>query len=233
MPGGGSIMRGPPLSLLSLVLFSAKSTRILEDPSRSPLSLIARSTAAVSTYSTWQNIVPPRLLWSRRTSLISPHLLKRSTIISSVASLGRPPIQTVLQPSGLTDSGGPPRWLLLLSLPTRYAAMGLSSAKSRRMGTPLTAVPASSTALSTASVSMNFMCPNCPLRNWFTRKDIISILPQLSKRSIKSCSVASMETSPTHRVWPFAGLMLFGRYRRLLGASAWPFGLSATLSMYA
>lgn len=216
MPGGGSIMRG---LLPSFVLFSAKSTRILEEFSRSPLSLIARSTEEVSTYSTWQNIVPPRLLWSRRISLISPHLLNISTICSSLTSLGRPPIHTVLQPSGLTDSGGPPRcWLL--SLPTRYAAMGLSSAKSRRMGTPLTAVPASSTALSTASVSRNFMCPNCPLRNWFTRKDIISIFPQGSKRSIRSCSDASMETSPTQSVWPFAGLTLFGRYRRLLGASA-------------
>jgi len=139
--------------------FSAKSTRILEQFKRSPDKRTARSTELVSAYSTWQNKVPLRLLQSSLTSLISPQRSKSPWIISSLASLGKPPTQTVLQSSGFVDSG------TARSLPTRYACIGLSSAKSKRIGTPLIGVPAKSTALSTASVSKNFMCPNCPFRS--------------------------------------------------------------------
>jgi len=158
MPGvkrGSMGLLGPG----SCLRFSAKSTRILEQLSRSPESLTAPSTAMVSTNSTWQKSVPLRLLLSRRISLISPQRSKRVLIMSSVASLGKPPTHTVRQSTGLVDSG------TARSFPTRYAASGLSSAKSTRIGTPRTGVPASSAALSTASVSQNLTWPNCPFLN--------------------------------------------------------------------
>mmetsp|Transcript_49361 Transcript_49361/g.95436 ORF Transcript_49361/g.95436 Transcript_49361/m.95436 type:complete len:214 (+) Transcript_49361:866-1507(+) len=157
-PGVKSGSRGL-LAPGSCLRFSAKSTRILEQLSRSPESRTAPSTAMVSANSTWQKSVPLRLLLSNRTSLISPQRSKRSLIISSVASLGKPPTHTVRQSMGLVVSG------TALSFPTRYAASGLSSAKSTRIGTPRTGVPASSAALSTASVSQNFTWPNWPFLN--------------------------------------------------------------------
>jgi len=141
--GGSGIF----LALGSCFRFSAKSTRIFELLSLSPERRTARSTAELSTYSTWQKNVPLRLLLSSRTSLMSPQRSKREWIISSVASPGSPPTHTVRQSSGLEDSG------TLRSLPTRYAARGLSSAKSTRIGTPFKGVPAISAALSTASES--------------------------------------------------------------------------------
>lgn len=154
-PSGGPFLAGGPIP----PLFSAKSTLIFDDPKRSPDKRMARSTQLVSANSMWQNSVPFRLLLSSRISLTSPHLPKYSRSSSSEISPGRPPTQIVRQSSGFCVSG------TLLSLPTRYAAKGLSSAKSTRIGTPLTGVPAIAAALSTASVSKNFMCPNLPFRS--------------------------------------------------------------------
>mmetsp|Transcript_65856 Transcript_65856/g.157329 ORF Transcript_65856/g.157329 Transcript_65856/m.157329 type:complete len:223 (-) Transcript_65856:616-1284(-) len=213
-PGAPAFFAGGPGPL-----FSAKSTRIFDEPILSPERRMARSTQVVSENSMWQKSVPLRLLLSNRISLISPHLPKISRISSSVTSPGRPPTHTVRQSSGFCVSG------TVRSLPTRYAANGLSSAKSTRMGTPWTGVPASAAALSTASVSKNLTWPNLPFLSWFTCRQIISTPPHGSKRSMMSCSEASMETSPTQSVWPFGGLTLLGRYRRLLGASASSLGL--------
>lgn len=73
-PGKKGRLLGPG----SCFLFSAKSTRILEQLSRSPDRRTARSTESELSYSTWQNRVPLRLLLSSRTSLMSPHLSKRT-----------------------------------------------------------------------------------------------------------------------------------------------------------
>lgn len=105
MPGGGpmhggggpmpGICMGPPFLAGSCLLFSAKSTRIFEPPMDSPESFTARSTAWPSTNSTWQNREPPLEPVPIRTSLMSPQRSKTERTISSVASSGKPPIQTV------------------------------------------------------------------------------------------------------------------------------------------
>mmetsp|Transcript_64085 Transcript_64085/g.171498 ORF Transcript_64085/g.171498 Transcript_64085/m.171498 type:complete len:206 (-) Transcript_64085:406-1023(-) len=195
----------------------------MSEPSqRSPFRSTAFSVSSSFSNSTWANLAS----FPSRISTVLPHVKKKSRSFSAVTPSGRRPTNTVRHPGGRTG------FAIATSCFGLNAVAGLSGAKSILSLVPQRSWPQNfSIALSTASGSLNFTCPNLPLRSGFKDRCNISISPASANTSLSNSSPTSNAMSPTQTVWEPSTRRFWGWYLFLSTARSPRAALF--LSMYA